>query len=258
MSSKATPKRLTHFLCIPLVTTTSRPQLQKSLQAFRSDIVEDRTPENPNGIPEKAIRPLGTLHLTLGVMSLLTPERINGALAILGSLDIHQLVPQDQIGSGKQAGPQTAAIQKPLSITLRGLKSMHSPAKTSILYSAPEDPDGRLYTFCNALRAAFSDFLVPDDRPLLLHATVVNTVYVPGVRERSGGAGSGHGKNKAKLTLDAREILERYSDVVWMEDVPVEKLAICRMGAVKLRDADGVETGEEYYVEAEVDLPRTN
>jgi activating signal cointegrator complex subunit 1 len=257
MPPKAAPKRLTHFLCIPLVTLTSRPQLQKSLQAFRSDVKDDRTPENPNGIPEKAIRPLGTLHLTLGVMSLLTPERVNGALALLRSIDIPSLLSLPAVPPDLPA-PKAAESSKPLIITLRGLKSMHPPAKTSILYSGPDDPDGHLYNFCSALRAAFSDFLVQDDRPLLLHATIMNTVYVPGVRARSGGAGSGHGKNKAKMTIDAREVLERYSDVAWMEEVRVEKLAICRMGAVRLKNAEGVETGEEeYFVVGEVDMPPT-
>ncbi len=138
---------------------------------------------------------------------------------------------------------------------------MHPPAKTSVLYTSPLDPDGRFYAFCSALRAAFSEFLVQEDRPLLLHATILNTVYVPGVRGTSGGgagagAGAGHGRNKAKMTIDARELLERYSEVAWMEDCRVEKLAVCRMGARKTRDAEGRETGEEeYVVEGEVDLP---
>jgi len=85
----------------------------------------------------------------------------------------------------------------------------------------------------------------------------VNTVYVPGVRERSGGqAGAGHGKQKAKMTIDAREVLERYEETVWMEECKVEKVAIFRMGARKVRDKEGRETGEEVYVvEGEVEFP---
>jgi len=254
MPPKGAPKRLTHFLCIPLVTPTSRPQLQKSLQAFRSDIKDDRTPENPNGIPEKAIRPLGTLHLTLGVMTLPTPERIEGALALLRSLDIPSLIPLPSAAPAPTGGAQEPRPAPPApKITLRGLESMHAPSQTSILYSSPADPDGRLYAFCSALRAAFADFLVPDDRPLLLHATVVNTVYVPGVRERGS---AGHGKQRAKMTIDAREVLERYAETVWMEDCGVERVAVCRMGARKIRDKDGRETGdEEYVVEGEVEIP---
>ncbi len=281
MPPKAASKRLTHFLCIPLVTARSRPQLEKSLQAFRADVKDDRTPENLDGIPEKAIRPPGTLHLTLGVMSLLTQEQVNGALALLSGLDLASFLPIPIIGLAsdenaknptprgenkipglktesetKTPSSKTEPEKKPLKVTLQGLRSMHAPNKTSILYSSPLDPDDRLYQFCTKLRDAFSDFLVPDTRPLLLHATILNTVYVPGVGNRSGRSGASHGKNRAKMTIDARELLERYRDVTWMEDVRVEKVAICRMGASSIKDAEGVDTGdEEYFVEGKIDFP---
>lgn len=50
--------------------------------------------------------------------------------------------------------------------------------------------------------------------------------------------------------------MERYRDYEWMRDVRVEKVAICRMGAKKVVDEEGGETGdEEYDVEGEVDMP---
>lgn len=91
-----------------------------------------------------------------------------------------------------------------------------------------------------------AELLIEDNRSLLLHATIVNTVYVPGVR----GKGSGHGNSKAKLTLDATELLEDYEGFVWMEGVRLEKVAICRMGAKKNEAGD-----EEYVVEGEVNMP---
>lgn len=260
MPPKAAPKRLTHFLCLPLVTSTSRPQLAKSLHAFRSDIRDDRSPENSQGIPEKAVRPVGTIHLTLGVMSLLTPERVEGALEALRSLDIPSMLSTSSAElakvDGKDMGLSKDTDLKPLKVTLRGLISMHPPAKTSVLYSSPDDADGRLYAFCTKLRDALAEFMVPDTRPLLLHATILNTVYVPGVRSQSSGSGTGHGRNKVKMSIDAREILERYSEVAWMEDTRLEKVAICRMGAKYVRDDDGNETeDQEYVVEEEVDMP---
>ena len=54
------------------------------------------------------------------------------------------------------------------------------------------------------------------------------------------------------MVFDATGILERYEDLVWMEDVPLEKVAICRMGAKKTGYVvDGVED-EAYEVDAEV------
>jgi activating signal cointegrator complex subunit 1 len=258
------PKRLTHFLCIPLLTPTSTPQLSVSLAAFRTDPKATQSSDNPKGIPEKAIRPLGTLHLTLGVMSLLTKERVDGALALLKSLDIPSLLAAAAAAAspplsraaqskGTESKEKEDAKLTTLRVTLQGLKSMHDPTSTSIMYAAPVDPSGQLQTFAEALRDVFtaSEFLIAESRPLLLHATIVNTVYVPGVR----GVGRGQGKRKGKLTLDVRDVLERYKGCEWMRDVRLEKLAICRMGAKKEVDGEGRETGEEaYVVEGERDL----
>lgn len=264
MPPRPSPPRLTHFLCIPLITPHSRSQLQSSLNKFRTDVTSDRSPENPDGIPERAIRPIGTLHLTLGVMSLLSQERVDNALKLLRSLNLKELLSDQKSGPG-ESGKDTASralgddgeikkkIQeettlKGLKVTLRGLTSMHTPSKTSILYAGPVDEDHSLQSFCQKLRDSFSEaeLFVPDTRPLLLHATIVNTIYVPGVK----GKGSGHGKNRAKLTIDARDILEKYEEFEWMSDVKVEKVTICKMGAKKLEDGD-----EEYEVEGEVDMP---
>lgn len=74
----------------------------------------------------------------------------------------------------------------------------------------------------------------------------MNTVYAPGVRDGRGG----HGKSKAKMTLDASVLLEDWREHVWMRDVRLEKVAICRMGA-----KDDGEGGQRYEVEGEVDMP---
>jgi len=256
--------QLTHFLCIPLVTPHSRPQLQKSLATFKEDVTTSKTPELPNGIPEKAIRPLGTLHLTLGVMSLTTPEQVGSALKCLKDLKLSEILRSlKPIQTSAQTGTSEHEDLKheknkelpELSITLRGLQSMHPPARTSILYTSPADPDLSLYRFCNHLRGYFTaaGLLVQDTRPLLLHTTIVNTIYVPGIREKGG---TGHGKGKggrsnSKMILDAREILEQYEDFVWCEDVKVASVDICRMGA-KVGELSGE---EEYFVEGSLEMP---
>jgi len=51
------------------------------------------------------------------------------------------------------------------------------------------------------------------------------------VRGKGNGSNTGHGNNKAKLTFDARDLLEDCEDWEWMRDVRLEKVAICRMGA---------------------------
>ncbi|THW17268.1 hypothetical protein D6D24_04013 [Aureobasidium pullulans] len=240
------PKKpaLTHFLCIPLVNSISKPQLEASVSKFKEDVcrpaldesVEDKASAEENDdtsiaateslskdatapgdksgeeinemsaaalqgplIPEKAVRPIGSLHLTLGVMSL-DEEKLVQAQDLLQSLDLNKLlheastpttklddmtVPATEVAATDSA--QQSLKTDPLTISLESLEPMQSPRKTSILYVKPQDPTNRLTPLSQALRTAFTEagLLVPDTRPLKLHATIVNTIYVKG-RKRKG------------------------------------------------------------------------
>ncbi|KAI0479253.1 RNA ligase-like domain-containing protein [Xylariaceae sp. FL0804] len=278
------PPRPTHFLCIPLVTkgaaSPSRRQLSASLAAFAADVTQTTTTTTSSPapaaaadsggfaatttvVPEQAIRPVGTLHLTLGVMSFPRGdggEGLDRAVALLRSLAPRQRLANAAAAAaaaaasasgapgpshlqalaaatttstttGGAAAAAAAAGTKegsppspsPLSVTLRGLHSMQEPARTRVLYASPvEDgtgtcPQGTLVRFCESLRARFlngglmmsDEGSISSSRPLLLHATIANTIYVRGWRRRGGGQ---------RLEIDARGILERYADFVWMRD----------------------------------------
>ncbi|KAL4752853.1 hypothetical protein BDW72DRAFT_170279 [Aspergillus terricola var. indicus] len=110
------PKRppLTHFLCLPLINSVSLPQLESALSSFRASIpptslsipdkgqqVEQRQAHRPL-IPDDAIRPVGTLHLTLGVMSLPNPQRLDEALRFFYSLDLVALVRKAEESAARQ------------------------------------------------------------------------------------------------------------------------------------------------------------
>ncbi|KAK4242084.1 kinase A anchor protein [Achaetomium macrosporum] len=262
----------THFLCIPLVTAHSRPQLAASLSAFRSDV----TSPVPLGfgLAEDAIRPLGTLHLTLGIFSFPRggeedgEARLARAREVLAGLKLREIwkgvrgnVPR-MPGSDAEVGEEEEERPK---ITLRGLTSMQAPTQAAVLYAPPVDQLGLLQAFCERVRDVFreAEVMVDEGRPLLLHATVVNTVYVKNKREWNNGKAGNTGSSKRgrggrgggkweRLVFDATGIMDRYEDQVWMEDVPVEKVAICRMGAKKVV-VDG-EEDEAYEVEAEVEF----
>jgi len=127
---------------------------------------------------------------------------------------------------------------------------MHAPEKTSILYIEPHDSSERLYPLCLALQDVFrrEDLLIPDDRKLKLHATIVNTIYAKGRRAQ------GHGlKADAPLKIDARALLNKYEDFVFAENVVLDRVAICEMGAKK-RIENGEVVGEEYREVASVPL----
>ncbi|KAK8094539.1 hypothetical protein PG997_001224 [Apiospora hydei] len=227
----------THFLCIPLVTSLSRPQLVSALASFGSDVTSPQS----FGVPAEAIRPVGTLHLTLGVMSFPKNEGLDKATELLKTLAPRQIL-----------GTIVAAQQTTTATTVSDSKRLTldaiDPSKATALYSPPVDPDGTLQKFCESIKQTFQQagVMAEEDRPLLLHATVLNTIYVKG--EKRGGRGR-HGKRRERITVDARDILDRYDDFVWMQDAPVEKIAICRMGAKKQDDGD-----EAYEVEAEIGM----
>ena len=309
-----------------------------------------------NKIPVKAIRPLGTLHLTIGVMSLKEERRVEGAVECLRGLDLGGFLggakqttrqegdveqrgkyPMDtarrEMSSGDSATkaevidgksilstreamqpPEgsigTGSPPPPLTLSFTGLKSMQSPKSTSFLYVPPTDTTGRLYPFCQSLRDHFTaeGFIFEEDRALKLHATILNTIYAgkvfpskklvqgPDGRfgvaevEASGGGdeegGEHHeqgqvsgksadeeellegrkegtepkGKKKGErkkqvVKFDARELMKRYVDFVWAQDVRIEKVAICEMGAKKMTDEKGEVVGEEYTEVASFPLP---
>lgn len=271
---------LTHFLCLPLVTSSSRPLLQTSLERFTAEAVSPS--EGLTGrIPEKAIRPVGTLHLTIGVMSLQTRDRIDACLTFLRSLDVHDLLRKAQelstvalvsrsignveaIDNSLTETPNSKSLPdvpadptnlqsppSPLTISLSGLHPMHSPASTTILYALPVDPTSRLLNFCQSLQQSFTGaaFLLPDDRPLRLHATIVNTIYAKDKTTRL--RGGGHGRSgRGKGEFDARGWIERYEGFEWAAGVRVEKVAICEMGAKKVEG-----NGVEYLEVGSVSLP---
>lgn len=235
----------------------------------------------------QAVRPVGSLHCTLGVMSL-DQNQLSQVTAFLEALDVQSLL--SAVVRETRATQQQDACSQPLVVNLKGLESMHAPEKTSILYSPPFDKSGRLYPFCLAVQQLFKDhgFLVEDDRKLKLHATIVNTIYAKGKRlptKRSGNASAtkpppsasgtahsvananevarqddsssqGHGPvASAPLKLDARPLLDKYQDFVWAENVTLDRLAICGMGAKKLTDNDGKVIAEQYTEIATIALP---
>ncbi|RGP76041.1 hypothetical protein FLONG3_5432 [Fusarium longipes] len=214
----------THFVCIPL----AGPQLARTMAAFHTEV----TSPTSFGIPPTAVRPVGTMHLTLGVMSL-KDEGVQQAIEILKGLKLRELL--------ASARAVTSSPEERLSLTLRGLHAMQSPAKTSVLYAAPVDTEGILYKFCEQIKATFQEagLMAKEERPLLLHATVVNTIYVKDDRGR---------RLRERLTLDARDMVSLYDDYVWLEDMPLDKVALCQMGAKKIEGTDD----EAYEVEAEV------
>lgn len=160
---------LTHFLCLPLINATSVPQLVSSLAEFK-EAIPLKEPAQANSlkpqtklVPDDALRPLGTLHFTLGVMSLPTEERIQEALKFLQDLDLKsilqevesELSSQESEGPGKSLEPSNQKALSPLNISLTSLHALPKARNATILHAGPSDPTSRLYPFSQKLRNKF-------------------------------------------------------------------------------------------------------
>lgn len=131
---------------------------------------------------------------------------------------------------------------------------MQTASSASVLYARPADDQGVLQAFCEELRRVFleAELMQEDSRPLLLHATVLNTIYVNSAPAGRGGNKRKRGRRGEKLAFDARPIIDRYEDQIWMEDFAVERIALCRMGAKEV-EVDGV-SDEVYEAVAEIEF----
>ncbi|KAF2668618.1 hypothetical protein BT63DRAFT_456261 [Microthyrium microscopicum] len=230
-------ERLTHFLCLPLVTGASRPQLEASIARFRAEVDQlNQTATAPAVVPSTAIRPLDTLHLTLGVMSLVEPGKLQEAISLLETLDVAKMLADCPSTSSQNDNSE-------LTITLESLAPMRRPNDTSVLFAIPKDSTSRLMPFCEALQKSFMNrgFIVNENRPLKLHATVINTVF----SKKEVGTVKG---------LDATQLLAQFQDFQWTGGYRVEKIAICEMGAKKTFER-GVLVKEAYTEVASVGLP---
>ena len=123
MKPKSPPK--THFICLPLRTADFRNKVT-AWNAFL-----------PPTIHPSIIRPTGSLHFTLGVMSLVTPEEIDSAHKTL------QTCRSDAL----------SAVQgRKLTVNLKGIASMQANfRKASVIYAVPDPGDGRLQTLSSTI-----------------------------------------------------------------------------------------------------------
>lgn len=336
MPSKPPKFPLTHFLCIPIASETSRRLLEASIKYFNEELLSVRSDVFADAAGAgRALRPVSCLHLTLGVMSLREQERVDRALQLFKEINLGrqlssaarrdnseadqtlsswQQMSRSEIGdeypalkleategtrintsiggaSGVYAPTGSAAslhseprIQtNPLTINLSSLAAMHSNSRTTMLYAIPSDQTDRLYPFCESIRDTFirNGLMISENRPLKLHATVLNTIYasessqsqrssessektrdvinsqhqhsgLEAVECRNGQTGKKGGskkrKNRAPLKIDATALIESFREFKWAENLRLERLAICKMGTERVVDEQG-RVIDEYYEE---------
>ena len=113
----------THFICLPLRS----PAFRSKVTAFNALL--------PNTISPTIIRPTGSLHFTVGVLSLSTPEEIASAVNFLHSC---------------HSDAYSAVQGRKVNVSLTGIASMQKNVKkTSVIYAVPQEGDGRLRSLCS-------------------------------------------------------------------------------------------------------------
>ena len=147
----------------------------------------------------------------------------------------------------------------PLTVSLHSLGTFPRPSSSRVFFAHPHDPTNRLQRFAELVQQRFKEAsLIAETRPLVLHATVANMIYAKS-KGRGGRGYRGKGRRENDGSIDAREVLdifnEREVEFVWAEEIPIDRVRICKMGAEK-SDIEG--WGLEYKPVAEkvfVDAP---
>ncbi|EXJ88542.1 hypothetical protein A1O1_05472 [Capronia coronata CBS 617.96] len=159
--------------------------------------------------PQAAIESPATLLHSLARAITPPPLRAETSLETRPASDSSTLIPEIPIPA--RLSTSLSSQPAPLSITLFGLGTFPRPSTSRVFYAQPHDPTSRLLPFGNAVRRIFQEAsLITETRPLVLHATVANMIYV---KDRSRGSkGKGRGRGAQAGTVDARDILRYFND----------------------------------------------
>ena len=239
--------RLTHYICLPVLTELSRPQFRDSFSHLLNH-------PSAAAFPTGAVRPLGTLHLSVGTLRLGSPRREAAAIKLLDNLQVHDILKDCSVGltdleseelrfQAARSAPDIAfspAKATPLSVILSGLwcRPGHEADAYRLSIKA-SDPTRRLGSFIDKIRYAFIEagMLVdyprncsrdfpPDEQPICVICIQSLGPVVHSKRHPT----------KVKTThpkIDAKSLLEQYKDEVWVEGARLGRLSICKMGLAK-------------------------
>ena len=148
---------ITHFLCIPLATSTSRPMISDVYRKIMHDPASSNIPKPCFKYPEQ-------LHVNLGNLRLDTPQRLDQALTLLRSLDIQSILHDTFYSSTSYTRSTTKTISSSNSILDVSLKGIHpdprqprNSKESFTLYASVFDKSGLLPRVCVAIYQAFSD-----------------------------------------------------------------------------------------------------
>ena len=224
--------QLTHFLNIPLATSTSRCQLETSLRRAKTD---------PSSvyIHDQAFMEPDALHSRIAALSLPTPELCKQAVDFLKNLDIRSTIQEIRrstvVKDGKAFDTEGINV-KTLKTSLVGLKATPNLAETDSLFALLKDPDGIIGKLLMTLRQRFADrgFVLPaqeNEEEQIRHRHMEVCImsnrglYTKDLSRR----GRGY-PNEGLLRFNVEDFFQTFKEHVWAGDFQLEKLKISRTG----------------------------
>ena len=265
---------MTHFLCFPLLDQYSRPVLRESLGQLRRD--------SKSVISESAFRPLGTLHISLGVLALSHPRQFAYAKEFLSGLNIREMLKTGMVYSDKGIqlgqGPMSTKEHihmgsshgelQPLTVTLSSLHSPDPDAAAHRLSISAIDISGRLGPLWAAAKrvCGWADHSNPKPGHEGFKTTreaaassvfSIQVVSVPSHRTDYIPSRIQPGKfhKKPGPMFDARKLIEQYENKVWAKDVRIGRLSVCRLGLAPAVDRDGRGLDSDLELSEEFSIP---
>lgn len=242
----------THFLCIPLATKLSRPQLASSLRTLASDPCAAH-------VPKQAFRWLDSIHIGLGALGLYTPAAVDAAVDLVREALLRHHTICHSIGC--QQIPK-----HPLMVSMTGLRPFASPSElttsTLSLCATVAEPTGRLLNLCNDLYYRLLEQGLWREwkfRPGLVErfplSVIADTRRIPSDKLMDDPTLAGLGRQVFQYrTLDATEIYRRYEHYNFTSQFPLERFSIREMG-MKHQIKHGLLVNQGYGEIASIPLP---
>lgn len=229
----------THFLSLPVITETSRPQFERSFKVLEEHLSELKNElpgvDNPR-FARAAMGRIGSLQISLGILNLDTPEREQHAISTLERMDIQSMLADSKARNRLVA--TTAPVVHFESLVTRTPKSRWAESLEAI----PKQVG--LHKFGEQVRQVFlKEDLLADNKQLKLYLSIMNYIYIPPeMRARY------QTKERRSLPFDAQPLQAKMKDFAWATNVTLEKMAIYKRKYKRILNEDG-ELADVVYEE---------
>ncbi|KAJ1986557.1 activating signal cointegrator 1 complex subunit [Coemansia spiralis] len=210
----------THFISLPI----SDIDIQRKIGEFQR---EARSSKSLCAADCSSFVEPASLHVTIGMLRLLTPADVTSAVAFLKTL---------------QPGIHEILANQPLVVRVGGLEAMEADRQAArIIYAKADDDGGRLQRVCRFVREAFDNAgYIDEKRELKIHITVIRAKEAKGAKDAAGAA------RERPFGIDATALLREFGQAAF---------GACRVGQMQLARRFRFTESGAYASEGFVALP---